>query len=285
MNLGVRAHDFGRWSLPESARILGGTGLSCLQLALPKALTGFEPVAGNLTRNQAQTIRSAYADRGLQIAVLGCYINPVHPDPAALEQSLRRFEELLRFARDFGCTVVATETGSLNPDCSYHPETSSDRTFARLVVAFRRLAATAEAEGVRIGVEGVARNHTVSTPSRMTRLLAEVGSPSLGVLYDPANFLSPADADTGLEAAVDDVLERFGSRLVAVHAKDCRFEDGVKMGDLVAGTGQVPYGFLLPRLRALHPNLPILIEDVSPATWTSARDFLRRSAGAESGGS
>lgn len=273
MNLGVRAHDFGRWPLDESARILGETGLSCIQLALPKALEGFEPVPGTLTAAVARRIRNAYSDRGVNIAVLGCYINPVHPDPRVLEASLQRFEELLRHAGDFGGAVVATETGTATADGSLHADTWSEATFDRLSASFRRLARVAEAEGARIGIEGVAHHHTVSTLDRMGRLIGEVGSPALGVLYDPANFLALNDAGD-LEAAVADALDRFGPRLVAVHAKDCRFAGGVKTGDLPAGAGEVPYRYLLGRLQAEHPGLPLLMEDVSPETWRRARGFL-----------
>ena len=279
LNLGVRAHDFGQRPARELAAVVRAAGFSCVQLALPKALPGFSPEPGQVTRAVARQIRDAFLEEGIEIAVLGCYINPVHPDPAVREFSLVRFEELLRYARDFDCSVVATETGSLSPDGSFHPGTSDERVFDQLVGAFRRLAVTAEAAGVRIGIEGVFRAHTVSTHDRMERLINAVGSPALGVVYDPANFL-PA-SEVGLwEASVADALDRFGSRLVAVHAKDCRMDGGNKTGDLVAGTGAVPYPYFLGRLQREHPGIPILVEDVNPDTFARARDFLLKVAGA-----
>lgn len=278
LNLGVRAHDFGRLPAAELAEDIAKAGLSCVQLALPRALPGFEPAAGFVTHEKARRIAADFRSHGVSIAVLGCYINPVHPDPTALEASLLRFEELLRHGASFGCSIVATETGSLNPDCTFHPGTASEEVFDRLVASFRRLARSAEAEGMRIGVEGVARVHTVSTHDRMTRLLDAVGSSSLGVLYDPANFLAVEDGGR-FEASVTDALDRFGSRLIAVHAKDCRVEAGVKTGDLLAGTGQVPYPMFLERLVREHPGVPILLEDVTPQTVGTARDYLLRCLG------
>ena len=276
LNLGVRAHDFGCRPASELAQDIARAGLSCIQLALPRALPGFEPRAGFLTFEKARQIRADFAAQGITIAVLGCYINPVHPDEAVLEASLLRFEELLRHAAAFGCSIVATETGTLNADGRYHPATQSEAVFDRLIAAFRRLARTAEAEGIRIGVEGVAHLHTVSSHQRMTRLLEAVNSPSLGVLYDPANLLSTED-EGRVEAAVAQALNTFAPRLIAVHAKDCRLEAGVKTGDLLAGSGQIPYPMLLDRLVKDHPGIPILIEDVTPATVGKARDYLLRS--------
>lgn len=270
---GIRAHDVGCLPAEDLGEAVRSRGFSAVHLALPKALPGFRPVAGGLTPAVARSVAQGLGSRGVSIAVLGCYINPVHPDPDALEAGLLRFEELLRHAHDFGCPVVATETGSLNPDCSYHPGTDDERVFDRVVASFRRLARVAEAEGVTIGVEGVAHNHTISTHDKLDRLLAEVASPRLGVLYDPANFLATTD-EGHLEAAVDDALDRFGPRLVAVHAKDCRIAGGTKVGDLPAGTGHVPYRRFFQRLAQL-PAVPILLEDVGPTTVGPALDYLK----------
>lgn len=264
---GIRAHDLGRRPAEDLARAVGDRGLTCVQLALHKALPGFEPVAGALTPKVAQAVARAFADQGVSIAVLGCYIDPVAGEPEALEAGLLRFEELLRHARAFGCPVVATETGVPIPD--------SEAVFDRLVASFRRLARVAEAEGVRIGVEGVAHHHTVCTHDLMDRLLASVGSPSLGVVYDPANFLA-TDDEGHLGEAVDDALTRFGPRLVALHAKDCRIFEGTKIGDLPAGTGDVPWAYLFRGLEARGlGHLPVLLEDTGPATLGPALAYLR----------
>lgn len=270
---GIRAHDVGCLPPEELAEAVRLRGFSAVHLALPKALPGFRPVAGNLTQDIARSVGAGFARHGVAIAVLGCYINPVHPDPAALEAGLLRFEEMLRHARSFGCPVVATETGSLNPDCSFHPGTTDEKVFDRAVASFRRLARVAEAEGVTLAVEGVAHNHTISTHDKMERLIAEVASPRLGVLYDPANFLA-TDDEGRLEAAVDDALDRFGPRLVAVHAKDCRISGGTKVGDLPAGTGHVPYRRFFERLAQLPP-VPILVEDVNSTTLGPALEYLK----------
>lgn len=264
---GIRAHDLGRRPAEDLARAVRAQGLTCVQLALHKALPGFEPVAGSLTPAVAQTVARAFADQGVSIAVLGCYIDPVTTDPAALEAGLARFEELLRHARALGCSVVATETGVPIPD--------SEAVFDRLVASFRRLARVAESEGVRVGVEGVAHHHTVCTHDLMDRLLGEVGSPSLGVVYDPANFLA-TDDEGRLEAAVDDALTRFGPRLVALHAKDCRIFQGTKVGDLPAGTGDVPWSHVFRGLEARGlGGLPVLLEDTGPTTLGPALTYLR----------
>ena len=71
---------------------------------------------GRLNPGLAGYIGEALRQRGVQIAVLSCYINLIHPDPRERRKQIELFKEHLRFVRDFGCGIVATETGSLNPD-------------------------------------------------------------------------------------------------------------------------------------------------------------------------
>lgn len=47
----------------------------------------------------------------------------------------------------------------------------------------------AEKFGVIVGIEG-GINHPIHTPQRMKRLLDDISSTNLQVIYDPANFMS-----------------------------------------------------------------------------------------------
>ena len=113
MRLGVRAHDFGRLPAGELASPVAAHGFTSVQLALNKAIAGLDLKPGDLNPGLAFEIGQAFRRCGIQIAVLGCYINPLHPDPARHTNS-RWFKEHLRFARDFGCGLVALETGSFH---------------------------------------------------------------------------------------------------------------------------------------------------------------------------
>ena len=127
--IGLRAHDYGTNVSPEKlAETLAEFKPACIQLALSKSLSN-APAEGGLSPCYGRRVRRALEERNIAVAVLGCYINPVHPDPGARELQLRRFEDHLRYARDFGCALVGTETGSRNADCSFHPDTEKPETF------------------------------------------------------------------------------------------------------------------------------------------------------------
>jgi sugar phosphate isomerase/epimerase len=272
---GLRAHDLGRLPAEQLAQALAQFQPSSIQLALSKALS--DPGGGNgtLSPGYARRLRHIFESRNIAIAVLGCYINPVHPDPDKRNQELLRFEEHLRFARDFGCAIVGTETGHRSADGSFHPDTNKPETFDLLCRSLERLLRTAEACSALIGVEAVAGKHTISSIEKMATLLHRLDSPNLQVIYDPVNLIPQEGLTETQESFFARAMASFGSRIVAVHAKDFRMEAGQKIGTLPAGTGELNYPTLFRLLSQQKPWVDVLLEDCSPTSAGAALAFVR----------
>ena len=90
MQLGVRAHDFGKLPVEELAGRIAGKGFSCVQLAPPKAIAGFDTDLGRLSPDFACHVKEAFQRQHIQIAVLGCYINLADPDVRQRRRQLCR---------------------------------------------------------------------------------------------------------------------------------------------------------------------------------------------------
>jgi sugar phosphate isomerase/epimerase len=277
IQIGLRAHDYGKSAPEQLADTLAQYRPASIQLALAKAFSN-APGPGALSPGYARYVRRLMDARNISVAVLGCYINPVHPDPDARNRSLCAFEEHLRFARDFGCAVVGTETGSCNPDCSWHPDTAKSETFDILCASVERLLKTAEGCGSIVGIEPVADQHTVSSIELMQKLLTRFPSPALKVIYDPVNLIPKAGLTETQERFFNRTFDAFGAHIVAVHAKDFRMDKGKKTGDLPAGTGSLDYPVLLKLLAARKPGIDILLENSKPATVRQAMTFLQEAA-------
>jgi len=278
LNLGVRAHDYGQGSPSEIAAILGQYEITNIQLALSRSFPEISEHPGQLSPGFAHHVRDAFAAQAINIAVLGCYINPIHPDPEARELSLRRFEEHLQFARDFGCAIVGTETGSRNADCTYHPASQSEDAFLELVRSVRRLADTAEKYGSIVGIEGVAHHHTMDTYDKLVRLLEMVDSDNLRVIYDPVNFF-PLDECHRQQELMDEAFRRFGDRIVAIHCKDFIINaDGLKEGDLPSGEGEFDHAHFMKLLRKQKPGIDIILESTHTGNVEQVLEFVRQSA-------
>jgi sugar phosphate isomerase/epimerase len=277
IRIGLRAHDYGCLPPAELARTVAAYGAESVQLALSKALS-CPPAAGSLSPGYARSLRKTFEEKGVAIAVLGCYINPVHPDRDERERSLRLFEEHLRFSRDFGCSLVGTETGSCNPDCSWHPDTKKRETFDLLCFSLERLLKTAETCGSMVGIEAVADRHTLSSIELTEKILERFPSPALALIYDPVNLIPEGGLTRSQAEFFGEALDAFGSRIMAVHLKDFRMEGGKKIGDLPAGAGELDWPCLLAFLMEKKPGVDLLLENSGPMTGRGCIAFLRETA-------
>jgi sugar phosphate isomerase/epimerase len=274
-HIGLRAHDYGKGvTVEELAHILSEFKPASIQLALSKSFAD-APKPGGLSPGYARRIRQILGEQGIAVAVLGCYINPVHPDPFLREKQLRSFEELLRFARDFGCAMVGTETGSCSGDCSFHPDTEKPATFDLFCRSLERLVTVAEKCGSMVAIEAVADQHTISSIEKMQLVLRRLASPSLKVIYDPVNLIPNAGLAESQKNFFTRAFDAFGDEIAAIHAKDFRMEGGGKSGALPAGTGEMDYSALMKIITERKPGIDILLENSSPATGKQAMDFLR----------
>lgn len=263
---GIRAHDLGRFSAAGLARRVRAEGLDCVQLALGKAINGVDPRPGYLNPKMAAEIGSAFTRAGVRIEVLGCYINPIHPDAPTRRVLLEFFKEHLRHARGFGCNIVALESGSWNADQSPHPANAGEAAYQDLLGSMGELVAEAERCGVVVGIEGVTR-HVLSTPERMRRLLDEIPSSHLQVVFDPVNLISWANYPEQREL-LRRSFELLGDRMAVVHAKDFRIADGERVA-CPPGSGMLDYPFLLSWLAVHRPGIAVLLEEV-PADQAAA---------------
>jgi sugar phosphate isomerase/epimerase len=273
MNLGVRAHDFGKLPVEELARQIAGHGLNCVQLAPVKALAGCNDDTAGFDLGFAAEVRETFRHHGIHISVLGCYINLGDRDEASRRPQLERFKHHLRAAQAFGCDIVGTETGSLNSDFSRHPNNSGDEAFGIVLESVRELVSEAERCGVNVCIEAVER-YVISSPKRLRRLIEAVASPNLRVIYDPVNLLWSTNCDR--EAAIlDDAHALLGEHIRILHAKDYTIADGA-FRELSAGQGRLNYRKVLHWLKAQPQPIDILLENTHPASIGRTIEFVQQ---------
>jgi len=273
IRIGVRAHDFGCLPAGELAAKIAASHLVCTQLALGKAIAGLNLKPGALNPGLAFEIGRGFQEHRVQIAVLGCYVNPIHPDHAMRKSLLGLFKEHLRHARDFGNGLVALETGSLNADYSPHTENHREAAFQQSLASIAELVAEAEHFGVIVGIEAVT-SHVVSTPQKMRRMLDNVASNNLQVVFDPVNLLS-LDNHHEQERVIGESLELFGDRIAVIHAKDFVVENG-RFKSTSAGLGKLRHDLVMKFAVTQKPGISILLEETNEQTAQDSRQFLRQ---------
>jgi sugar phosphate isomerase/epimerase len=275
IQFGVRGHDFGKMPVAELADKIAEKGFTCLQLATAKAVPDIDCGAGKLSTGLARHIAKTFASKGINIAVLGCYVNISHPDDAERGKLLDRFKEHIRFTRDFDCPIVGTETGSVNGDYSFNPLNHGKEALETCIRSVAELVEEAEKFGAIVCIEAVAK-HIVNTSKRMKQVLDTVKSNNLQVIYDPVNLMTPEnykDQDSIMKESFD----LFGDRMMVLHAKDFDLADGaVKV--VPVGTGKLNYRLLYDLVTSYKPFIYAMLEDTKPPFLDASRDYILKLA-------
>ena len=271
LNLGVRAHDFGRQPVQSLAASIAASGFGCVQLALNKAIASLNLGPGDLTPELARDLGQAFRWQGVKIAVLGCYINPLHPDAQTRAGLLQFFGDPLRVARDFGCPLVALESGSLNADYSPHPANHDEPAFQTLLTSLEPLVTLAEELDVCVGLEAVT-THTVSSAQKMRRVLDTLRSRHLQVVLDPVNLLHTGNV-SHQQRIVAEAFDLLGPDVAVLHAKDF-IADREGLRTVPPGSGQLDYAPVLHWVRSVRPGTPILLEEADASVAPACARYL-----------
>ncbi|WP_117170722.1 sugar phosphate isomerase/epimerase family protein [Paraliobacillus sediminis] len=273
LNLGIRAHDINFHTEEEIADEVANKGLKAIQLALPKSFKQLSFEKGALTPGFAKRINKPFHNIQIDIAVLGCYINMIHPNQEDRRKALDRFKEHIRFARDFNCSIVGTETGNVHAKMGYTTDNFTEKPFLAVVDSVRELVREAEKFGVIVGIEGGV-NHPVHTPELMKELVDRVDSNNLQVIYDPANYIT-VDNYKQQEKLFQTAVNLFGDRIVIIHAKDFIVESNqIKM--VPVGKGILDYQQIFSWIKTNKPHIHVLLENTKEPYIDGSISYLKQ---------
>ena len=259
LNMTIRGHDLsGVTSVKELAEQTKKQGIHNLQLALGMSFPDMPSGAANLNPGMGAAIKRELAKEDVQVGILSCYINMIHPDLEIREQLLQKFESYLRHARYFGAAMVASETGCVLPEIRYTEDNFTDEAFADMVAVIRRLVKAGEEAGMLVGIEP-GLNHPLYSLERVEQLLAAVQSDHLGIILDPSNLITNEDYQHQV-AMVERAFERFGDKIVAVHLKDFKVEDG-QIIPVNLGEGLIDYAAIAGIIAKHKPLSYVVLEE------------------------
>ncbi len=274
IQLGLRLHDAEKLPLEELLPLVRRKGFSCVHIALSKSLKEIPCTPSALTPGYAGYLRRLFAQNGLDIAVLGCYLNLAHPDPAALAALQEKYYAHIRFAALLGCGMVGTETGAPNAEYRFCPECRGDAALSAFIRNLKPVVRRAESYGVTVAVEPVAK-HIVWNPRRCRAVLDEIGSRNLQVLLDPVNLLDGENVDRRDEV-VAEAIELLGPDVAMVHLKDFVRAGNGELKAVGAGTGEMDYGRVMKFVKAEKPFVYATLENTTPENAESCRQAMQK---------
>lgn len=221
MRLGIFASVFPRASVEETFDALRGYGLSSTQFDM--SVVGPGPLPEEIPDALAARIRQAAAER-VDIAAVEGTFNMAHPDPAHRADGLRRFAVLAAAAPKLGTPMLTLCTGTRDPENMWrrHPDNTTAEAWQDMRSTVEQAVALADAHDIVLGVEPEISN-VISSADAARRLLDEVGSPRLKIIFDGANLFDVSDPQRRLPRAGDvfaHAAELLGPDIGLAHAKD-----------------------------------------------------------------
>ena len=271
MQIGLRLHDARKRPLGEMLKNVKNQGFSCVHLALSK-IEGLTADTHALTPGYALYLKHEFEKSGLDIAVLGNYLNLAHPDKDKLKEIQNRYMAHLRFASLLGCSVVGTETGAPNETYSYDKETChSEEALEVFIENLKPVIEYAEKMGVILAIEPVYK-HIVYSPERARKVLDRIASPNLQIIFDPVNLLHPDNLDRRDEI-IESAIDLLGKDIAIIHLKDYIL-DGGEMRCLGCGLGQMNYKKIISFAEEKKPYIQATLENTTPDNATECREYI-----------
>lgn len=261
---GMRGHDTKCSTIEELADTLGKLGVEHVQLALKKSFPDVTWRASLLTPALGQYMKETLADKGVKVSILGCYINPVHPDEDTRRIELEWFKANLKFAKYLGADMVGTETGFYQTV----EDTHSEENYQRFLTSMKELVHFSEKIGTIVGIEAVTK-HSLYNPSVTKRFLDDINSPNITIIYDPVNISD--ENDLALQHKImNEVYALYGDRIGILHFKDYRVEDGKKI-PLLAAEGVLDYEYLFRYVHQFSPCIDAVFETTTEETFADCK--------------
>ena len=273
MKLMIRAHDLGVKGEGNIVKKLEELDLDGVQLVVYKSIDGVTYTEGAIDLERALEIGEAMRSAGKDVALVGAYFNPVHPNRDKAQRGVRIFAEYLSVAKALGASAVGSETGSYMGDpWGYHPDNSRPEARETVADTFRYLADVAKEYGASVGIEG-AYNHVCSTPDVLYEVISSIGRDNVKVIFDLYNYLS----DTNYQNAYE-ILKRghelFGSEILLYHVKDFKILDG-RLAQCGVGRGVLDYRRIIGEIYGQNPNAVLVLEGTAGEDIPHAVNYLR----------
>jgi len=272
MNLGIRLHDVQKGTIEERVKIASQQGFTCAHLALKKVYDDVNVTDEALTPGFASYLRKLFEKNNLDIAVLGNYLNLATPDEEAYKVNLHRYMAHMRMASMMNVGVVGTETGAVNTAYKYEEANHSEKALELFIERVRPVVKYAEDAGVIFAIEPVFK-HIVCNPQRARRVLDEIDSPNLQIIFDPVNLLDITNYENR-EEIFKEAVEVLGPDIAMIHIKDFIVE-GKELKSVAAGTGLMDYTNILSYIKKHKPYIHVTLENTVPSNAVSSREYIQ----------
>lgn len=272
MQLGIFARIFARASLGETFAAAKAHGLDCVQFNF--SCLGLPTLPDSISPALANQVRAELGQCSLFMAAVSGTCNLIHPNVAQRAKDLTKLKTLICASSKMGTEVVTLCTGTRNPSDMWraHPANHSRETWQDLTSALEELLPVAQQNNVVLGVEPEPAN-VIDSAARARKLLDQMNSPSLRIVFDAANLVQPHTLDKQ-EQTLNEAIDLLGNDIVLAHAKDLAPAPTTSV--VAAGRGALDYDLYLSLLERSGFSGPLILHSLQEIEVAASVAFLRQ---------
>jgi len=282
--IGIFAKHLSRSTPEELFDDIAAFGFNCVQFNA--ACLGVPSLPDTIDNAQWHRARRAARNAGVQIVALSATFNLLDENRSRLADNFRRLDLLAQGATILGTDLLTLCSGTRDQHdmWTYHAENKTSAAWQEMTDAIYKALKIAEDYDVYLGIEPEVAN-VVNSAENAARLVRELGSDRIKIVFDPANLYAPPADPSRDGHIVTDALSLLGAFVAIAHCKDvadpraepeaCHNRSGLYQ-HVPAGKGILDYHHYLSELARLVPHrVPLILHGLDEEQVPASVSFLR----------
>jgi sugar phosphate isomerase/epimerase len=281
--IGIFAKHISRPTPEELFAAIAGFGFNCVQFNA--ACLGIPTLPDTLDKAIWRRAARAARNAGVEIVALSATFNLLDENWLRLAENFRRLEILAQGATILGTNLLTLCSGTRNQQdmWTYHPDNDTAEAWEDMIAAMQTGLDVAKTHDIYLGIEPEVAN-IVSNAGSAVRLISEIGSDRIRIVFDPANlYRPPADPRQDREL-VSDALFLLSDFVAIAHCKDIadptasfRHNRDALYDHVPAGTGILDYHHYLSELgRLTSGDVPLILHGLNENQIPASLAFIRQ---------
>ena len=266
--IGIFAKTFSG-SLEEIYTKAQALGIDTFQFNMVCA--GLTPLPLSIPPETVNRITQVSSNFHTSIPAISATFNQISHNSVKKKNGYIAFQNIAHIAADLGANLITLCTGSKHPTdkWAWHPNNATKETWLELLESMEKLILVAEEKNLFLGVEPELAN-VVQTPLHAIKLIGELQSDRVKIVFDPANLFDKA-GKAEIRKIVEDSWELLEDHIALVHAKD-RTSDGKFVA---VGKGEIDFGHYLGLIRQSSYQGPIIMHGLAEEEVQDSLNHLR----------
>lgn len=232
--------------------------------------------------DRIRSIRSAFEARGIVIAEVGAWCNPMCGANADRKRAEDYIIDRLAVAEELGARCCVNVVGTLGEHDSSVPGNYEQPFFEQVVELARRVIDAVNPRHTKMAFE-ITPFTFLDGAEGYERLIRAIDRPGAAVHLDPINCIFTPRAYHLNGTILEDVVRRLVPlNIASVHLKDLYLAPAranVCIDEVPIGTGGIDYRRLLTALNGLPMDTPVMLEHLKDdAEYDQAAAAVRRTA-------